>query len=574
MESSGKIEAKKTHIGELFEKFWFEIPNYQRHYVWEVDNVRKLLDDIYSHYKERCSQKVENQEEYFLGSLVLQKKQEKDSYDVLDGQQRLTTLLLILSVIRDITENVNDRDKYIKAAANPDKLINEDRNRINFKIRDNVEDFCKKYVFDYKSGINPDEKYNEISQYVKGNNISLKNMSNALIEIKNFFINMEKSEINNFFQMFLNNVILIYISTENKEDAFRLFTILNSRGVPLSNADILKSINLGAIKDKYEQEKYSKKWEDIEESFEKDEFDRFLSHIRAILVQQKARGTLLNEFEKIIYNTDKPILKKGKETIDLIEKYYNIYSKIILLEPTSDNDSKGTLDNKYRNLINILNAAFSSTDWIPPLIKYYEKFKNVRITEFLKKMEEKALCDIICRESTTIRMDSFHKIISLINDSNTPEDILDVKNNALENYNKDNAVNIIKNEGIYGRTFDKYILLKYEYLNLDNTVVVSDYSNLSIEHVLPQKPNNDSQWVQDFTEEQREIWTHNIANLIIINGRKNSALSNLDFSNKKIKLQEKIKDIFKGSSEVLNEKYWNENTLEKRLSNMIDVLFK
>jgi len=108
---------------------------------------------------------------------------------------------------------------------------------------------------------------------------------------------------------------------------------------------------------------------------------------------------------------------------------------------------------------------------------------------------------------------------------------------------------------------------------IDDTAVVSDYSNLSIEHVLPQTPNDNSQWLKDFTELEREKWTHNIANLIIISGRKNSSLSNLDFSDKKEKLAHKIKDVFKGSSEILKENEWTTKTLENRLQNMIDKLF-
>lgn len=198
----------------------------------------------------------------------------------------------------------------------------------------------------------------------------------------------------------------------------RLFTVLNSRGVPLSNADILKSMNLDAIKDKEKQKLYAKKWEDIEDSFKQDEFDRFLSHIRAILIKQKARATLLNEFENIIYNKDNPLLSKGLSTIDFIERYYNIYRKIVLLDEHEQGSTNKELGIEYKNLINILNAAFSSTDWMPPLLVYYDKFKETRLLEFLKRMEEKALCDIICRESPTRRMDSFYKIIDVINKSN------------------------------------------------------------------------------------------------------------------------------------------------------------
>lgn len=573
MTKSGKIDTDKIKIIELFNKFWFEIPNYQRHYVWNQDNVRSLLDDINTHYHLNENKNSNDKEEYFLGSLVLQRKENQTEYDVLDGQQRLTTLLLILSVIRDLSKNKNNRDIYIKESANPDKRIYQDKNRINFEIRDNVKEFCQKYVYDYENNLDIEQKYLEINGFLNSKNISLKNMSNALVTIRNFFSEIGEDKLDAFFETLANDVVLIYVATEDKEDAYRLFTILNSRGVPLANSDILKSINLGAIKDKKTQEKYAQKWEEIEDSFNEDDFDRFLSHIRTILVKQKARSNLLNEFENIIYKKDNPMLEKGTPTIDFIERYNNIYNKIVLLDSTDENGCKNELEIEYKNLINILKAAFSSTDWIPPLLAYYDKFKDERLLEFLKKVEEKALCDIICRESTTRRMDSFYKILELIETANTPQDVLDT-NNILKNSNKEQAISIIKEESIYGRAFDKYILLKYEYLNFDDIAVISDYSNLSIEHVLPQVPNNDSQWLKDFDDNSRERWTHNIANLILINGRKNSSLSNLDFSYKKNRLQEKIKDIFKGSSEILNQSKWTPDTLENRLQIMCDKLFK
>ena len=192
---------------------------------------------------------------------------------------------------------------------------------------------------------------------------------------------------------------------------------------------------------------------------------------------------------------------------------------------------------------------------------------------FFKKLEDKALCDIICRESYAVRLNNFYKIIELIDNSTCTKDVLDdTQNSALKNNNKLNAANIIKKEGIYGRTFDKYILLKYEFLSQDNSVLLSGYSNLSIEHVLPQNPNDNSRWINDFTPEEREMRTHNIANLILINGRKNSTLSNFDFTDKKTKLNGKIESIFKGSSEILYENEWKLEVLENRLKNICNKL--
>lgn len=94
---------------------------------------------------------------------------------------------------------------------------------------------------------------------------------------------------------------MIYVSADELEDAFRLFTVMNSRGVKLRNSDIIKADNLGQIKDSTKRLEYAKKWEDTESYFAED-FDAFLSHLRTILVKQKAAVSLLKEFEDNIYN--------------------------------------------------------------------------------------------------------------------------------------------------------------------------------------------------------------------------------------------------------------------------------
>lgn len=149
---------------------------------------------------------------------------------VLDGQQRLTTLLLILTVLRDISEDKFNCDKYIKVAKNDFEEIYSDTNRIEFKIRDDVEDFTQKNIYNYDKNIDIDEKYSKIELEKDNKNTSKKNMAIALSEIKRFLNELNEEELNNFVKTLLNNVVIIYVSTESQEDAFRLFTVLNSSG--------------------------------------------------------------------------------------------------------------------------------------------------------------------------------------------------------------------------------------------------------------------------------------------------------------------------------------------------------
>ena len=255
---ANQIDSEKLLIKEIFER-WYKIPNYQRPYVWGKDQITDLLDDI--SYALAQNDKAE----YFLGSTVFQTKKDEDGEyiedDVLDGQQRLTTLFLLTATIRDLTSNKSLKEtceKIIYQNANEFDGTPE-RIRIIFDIREEVKEFVNTFIKN-TNGTKDSEKLKTISD--KTDDLSIKNMVNAIFEIKKYFQNSTVT-IEQFFKFLNNKVILIYVSSESLEDAFRMFTILNSRGVKLRNSDILKAENLRLV-GLNNQKKYAKHWEEIE----------------------------------------------------------------------------------------------------------------------------------------------------------------------------------------------------------------------------------------------------------------------------------------------------------------------
>src|SRR5690606_37742107 len=106
---------------------------------------------------------------------------------------------------------------------------------------------------------------------------SIPNMARAILEIRQYLTNSENPvpPLQDLLKFVRNKVLLIYVATEDLDDACRLFTILNDRGVPLRNSDILKSLNLGALEKKADRIRYAKVWEEAEGELG-DGFDRFL----------------------------------------------------------------------------------------------------------------------------------------------------------------------------------------------------------------------------------------------------------------------------------------------------------
>ena len=562
---SSEIKAAKKEIKSIFSDFWFLVPGYQRSYVWETDNIQDLLDDLWFAYEN----KPEN--EYFLGSLVLKKTNKEDfnEYEVLDGQQRLTTFFLLMAVLRDISEDERLKgvcQNRIYQEANPYEGTPE-RLRIVYEIRDNVEGFIKEYILEKGGTLNP-----KIEENIKSDNTSISHMANAINEMKSFFSDKETKQIEGFGVFLALKLIFIYVSTESREDAFRMFTILNNRGIPLTSADILKSTNIGAIPTIKEQEKYAKKWEEIEGNLGKD-FDRFLSFIRTVLVKDKARLNLLDEFEKNIYEkeweekgiTKKGLLERGKETIDFIERYYDIYDKTILEPKLSSNE--------YNNLITIMNIGPPSSDWIPPVLLFTDKFRENRLPDFLRKLELKFTSDWLSQYTSTERIKNMNEILKEIEKEGQTVDNL-LNNKELFKISKENFENALNRKDFYKKKYAKYILLKYDFLKSSNTALISNYRNISIEHILPQNPDENSQWQRDFTENEIEDLKHNLGNLILINGKKNTSLGNLDFILKKERYLKKRIDIFPSGKVFLQETEWKPQSIKDRQKEMIDTLLK
>jgi hypothetical protein len=571
MRSRTEIKSQKIVIKEIFSQLWFRVPEYQRPYVWGYDEVSDLLEDLSFASKEK------SESEYFLGSLVFQSKkakpeegQEYDENDLLDGQQRMTTLLLLFAVIRDRSNDPVAKEqcqKCIHLKKNP-FTGDPERTRLVYAIRPVVQEFVDEFV-KQQEGTTRNKALEKIAE--KDEDLSRRNMAKAILTIREYFSDNPAVMPDDLLRFLLQNVLLIYVSTENLDDAFRLFTILNDRGIPLRNSDILKSLNLGALENDMDKEIYATMWETAESELG-DDFDRFLGHIRTILVKEKARLNLLQEYEDKIYEpkekekstgVPKPrLLKRGKETFDMVQRYLNCYTTL-----------KGGLnyeefgDFRFDNLIKVMGATLPSKDWQPPLMRYFDKFSYDQLFEFLVKLDNKFSADWICQLSPTNRIEEMNQIIRFIDMAASPADVFNTDGFEVDASGLEREI-----EGaIYGRRFARYLLLKLDYL-YQNPNLKMNFETLSVEHILPQTPSPDSQWVKDFTEMQREEMTDRLGNLVLITRTKNSSQGRLDYAEKKKRYFQKCIDTCPNSLRVLTT--YNQWTPNEYAENRAIVLAK
>ena len=568
-----EIKCEKKVIREIF-NMWYCIPDYQRAYVWDTDQVRDLLDDTISAYREN------KEAQYFLGSMVLKINEKSENnvsyteYELLDGQQRITTVFLILACMRDM---LTDYPQYQNSLAGfvyqaEDAILQQpERMRIIFNIRSDVRDFVNEHIKPLHGTC--DSALLKDKMQAKDVNISIRNMANAML-VAHEFLEENKNEIIGYLSYFLNKVLMIYVATEELQDAFQLFTVLNNRGVKLSSSDILKAENLKELS-AVDRTSWATRWEEME-TYVGEDFDKFLSHIRTILVKKKQTTTLLKEFDEFVYSNQEydrtqkkyvprtPILRRGRDTFELLYSYYHTYQEVF------DTDhSVVTGDYEITNYLKLMETGFGADYWIAPVLDYYRKYRRRGFVAFLKALDRKLSADWITAATPTVRMENVNAILREIEASQDSAALLQSKTFTI---NKSDFERVI-NGDIYGRSFAKYLLLKLDLIYRGSSTPMIPQTIASIEHILPRNPSADSQWVKDFSAAEREEWTNKLGNLVLISRRKNTSQGNRDYVEKKEKYFEKNIEMFPNSIRIYqNYPEWKLSDLKKNHSDVVTEL--
>lgn len=215
------VKSKLFTINDIVEKdFSFEIPIYQRLYVWKDEQVKILLDDLYESFKS-------NKDIFYLGNVLVVENSNDKHFDLIDGQQRFTTLWMFSIVYKEAMESF---------------IYKNGDFRLNFSIRDEVKNFFNSFLMDKNINLKIDE-----------------NISKALVEIKNYFQNKNK-DIFEFTKFLMQKVQLLFTIVPKETDLNKLFELINNRGVQLQHHEILKAKILKNISVN-ERLKYSNLWD-------------------------------------------------------------------------------------------------------------------------------------------------------------------------------------------------------------------------------------------------------------------------------------------------------------------------
>ncbi len=553
------ISGKEWAVGMLFSsrEFVFQIPPYQRPYAWGESEAGALFDDVEAALGS-AGGKLDPAPPYFFGSIVVIKDDGAAVAEVVDGQQRLTTLTLLLAALRSELEGPA-RSSLQPLIYEPEDTIFRTPARYRLTLRKLDEAFFRERV-QMDSGLATLDALNldKLSD-------SQKNLArNAKLMVARVRALPSERRVQ-LAQYLATRCFLVVVWTANFDSAYRIFSVLNDRGLDLSHADVLKADVLGALSNETERDAYAAKWEGIEEELGREPFKELFSHIRTIFVRKKVDKTVLAELREHV----KPATKPKWFVDDVLVPYAGALETIRAANYESTADAA-----KVNGLLRWLERV-DNRDWEPTAIVLVSRYEAsvANLTQALAALERLAGVLMVARADINERINRYAAILELLEKKDTPIDSLCAAIAPTE-AERTQAFTIVDGELYENPKVRGYVLLRIDGL-LSGAAAPHARDNPTVEHVLPQAPQAGSVWLKWWPDDAIRIrWTHRLGNLLLLTQRKNSQASRLDFEDKKKKyFQTKggVSD-FPLTTQVLKEKTWDLPVVERRQRELLEVL--
>ncbi|GAA8940006.1 DUF262 domain-containing protein [Helicobacter pylori] len=524
-----KIDSYEWYLKDTLKKgLYHQIPIYQRPYQWTEENCEKLLDDLFFNYED------DRESDYFCGSLVLVKSDphsKTETYDIVDGQQRLSTFILLAKVLADLYNGLGLDPEYLEYLQESWKDRYTERKRLSFNtIGSNAED-------DFAYAL---EHFND-SQASKNKNNKNNYLKNAIC-LKDYLMKKEIKNINSFIKWLYFNVKFITIICPNIDKALRIFNVLNTRGLPLNATDIFKGELLKELAKEEDQKKLVSRWNALSQKCSDNDltmetlFSWYLTYLDTVTSREKMEKRLVTWF--------KNLNKAPLEYLKGVEDFYNAYGEVLEMQ-----DRHAHLlsykDDDYLHVILCASILHHYSDQDIEALKgllvkfYYQDW----VAGQTKSTRSQTCCNIIIalKEKKSVRYIASIVVKKYLDDKN-------ITQRFKENLQDSNLYTKFYFAGNSGKknSWLKPILILVEYFISDDPRPKRiEKNDFHVEHILPQNPDPSSQWVKDFSEEERGLYTHSLANLTLLGGKKNTQASNKDFKEKK--------EIYMGNAVKLGE---------------------
>ncbi len=545
-----EVELKKLHKILVDSEYFYQVPDYQRPYVWDKDHLGALIDDLVESYTNN------KEDEYFCGSIVIAENQKDNRWDVVDGQQRLTSFIILACTILKLYKNSlgQKSEAFIKESIY-DRHDGE-KERLKFLTAQNYNNIFENTVLnnlEFEDNIKKSElnKKFEENTYLR-NAYYFKELLNESME------NGSISDIDDFVKWFYEHIVLTRIICFEQDSAMQIFQVLNDRGQPLSPIDILKSNLMQEIKQDSEKRKdFITTWDKLVEACKsiegididlEDFFNMYLEYADPSASKKRADKGLKKVF--------KDSKKDACEFIYGVSAFMKSYTDLLKKQ------------DRYIYLLRYLPSRY----WVSILttalyVKYpdFDALKKLLVSYYYQTW-------IAGGTITRIKQTSIN-IIKNVKSNKGVKTIQELILDNIDSYNTFDQYfyNLWKSSSVYPSKWVRPVLALANYFMVDEekpNFIVMD-AETQVEHILPQSPKKGSQWNADFNKEKKEEWVNNIANLTLLKRKKNAKALNGDFDEKRKiyggKDTSKVISCYDITKELYRDyKKWNEKSLQER----------
>lgn len=397
--ADSKIHAAERPIGELFsDDFRFSVPRYQRPYAWTTEQAGEMFDDLLA----AATMKAElgDADPYFLGSIVVVQRRGEADAEIVDGQQRLTTLTILLAALRErvepalaaaIERRLFQQGDLIKKTVDQPRLRLRERDQPFFETR-----IQKREGMGSLGGLSSDSLTSDSQRNIVQN-------ARLFLDRLELLAPAGRVRLVEFVDQY---TFLVLVATQDFESAYRIFTVLNERGLDLTHTDILKSEIIGQIPEE-EQDLYTKKWENEEEDLGREPFADLFSHIRMVYAKTKARESILREFRVAVMSK----VPDGRKLIDEV-----LVPLADAFETVTRADYKAPSGAEEVNRLLAWLNLLDSQDWVAPAISYFadDTKGSEQHRAFLTELERLAASLLIRRVDVTRRIERYGRVLDAI----------------------------------------------------------------------------------------------------------------------------------------------------------------
>ncbi|GAA7946347.1 DUF262 domain-containing protein [Helicobacter pylori] len=578
-----KIESEDSYLQDILkDKLYYQIPIYQRPYQWTEENCEKLLDDLFFNYED------DREGDYFCGSLVLVKsdpRSKTEIYDIVDGQQRLSTFILLAKVLATLYSERLDPTKsksqeYLQESWSDrhEHKGKKKKKRLDFDLVGSSAKKDFQDALDFFDDLDASKGENSKSN---GSSKSKNNYLKNAICLKDYLEKKEIEDIDDFIEWLYSNVVFVTITCPDVDKALRIFNVLNARGLALNATDIFKGELLKKLTEEKEQEELATRWEDLYQKCSDNDltmetlFSWHLTYLDPVTSKEKMEKRLVTWF--------KNLNKTPLEYLKGVEDFYNAYCEVLEMQ------------DRHAHLLSYKDDDHLCVMLCSSLLHRYSDQNIKALKELLVKFYYQ---DWVAGQTKTTRSQTCCNIINALKEKQSVENVASIVKKYFKDKNitqrfKENLQDsnlytkfyLINGKSPKKNSWLKPILILVEYFMSDDPRPKRIQTNdFHVEHILPQKPTLSSQWAKDFSEEEREHYTHSLANLTLLGGKKNTKALNLDFKDKKkiymgeeIKLDKKepfrVMTCYKMTIDIAHHyTEWTPKSLEKRGKDLMSII--